>query len=178
MSDDLSTVEKSVEEMLIDLMAQKFMSIGVQASSKKGSQASPLTGRRSRPSRTTTEKRIKHRDDLANTKLILSVLPDYIPPLAGVVSHDSIPHEFTYMLITAYLLKGIRAVGPQLGLILDLKINNFNLGDRNNYSLLTPHRYLTKMTEKKLKIFPQSWIKEITRSTILNVRNIPHFDRH
>jgi hypothetical protein len=90
MSGDLSTVEKSMEEILIDLMAEKGMSIGVQASSTRGLQASTSIGRRSGPSRTTTEKRSKHRDDLANAKLIPSVLPNYIPPLASAVSHDSV----------------------------------------------------------------------------------------
>jgi hypothetical protein len=121
MSGDLSAVEKSIEEILIDLMAEKVMSTGVQASSTRGVQASPSTGRRSGPSRTATEKRSKHRDDLANAKLIPSVLPDYIPPLAGAVSHDSVPRDFDYTLITAYLPKGIRAVGPQLGQILTLE---------------------------------------------------------
>jgi hypothetical protein len=44
--------------------------------------------------------------------------------------------------------------------------------------MLAPHRYLTKTTRKKPKIVPQSWIKGIMRSTILNVMQIPHFDRH
>jgi hypothetical protein len=130
------------------------------------------------PSRTATEKRRKHCDDPVNAKQIPSVLPDYIPPLAGAVSRDSVSHDFKYTLITAYLPKGIRPVGPQLGLILALKISDFNLGDRKNYAILEPHRYLTKMTWKKPKIVPQQWIKEIAISTILNVMNIPHFDRH
>jgi hypothetical protein len=50
MSGDLSAVEKSVEEILIDLMAEKVMSAGIQASSMGGLQASPSTGRRSVPS--------------------------------------------------------------------------------------------------------------------------------
>jgi hypothetical protein len=62
-------------------------------------------------------------------KQIPSVLPDYIPPLAGVVSRDNVPREFEYMLIIAYLPKGIHAVEPQLGLIPTLKIIDFNLGD-------------------------------------------------
>jgi hypothetical protein len=161
MSGDLSAVEKSVEEILIDLMAEKVMSVGIQASSMGGLQASPSTGHRSVPSRTATEKRSKHRDDLANAKQIPSVLPDYIPPLAGAVSRDSVPCDFEYTLITAYLPKGIRAVRPQLGLIPDLKISDFNLGDRKNYAMLAPHRYLMKMTGKKPKIVPQPWIKEI-----------------
>jgi hypothetical protein len=94
------------------------------------------------------------------------------------VSRDSVPHDFEYTLITAYLPKGIHVVGPQLGLIPALKISDFNLGDRKNYAMLAPHRYLTKTTGKKPKIVPQSWIKEIARSTILNVMKIPHFDRH
>jgi hypothetical protein len=36
MSDELSTVENSVEEILIDLMVERVMSIGVQASSMRG----------------------------------------------------------------------------------------------------------------------------------------------
>jgi hypothetical protein len=65
------------------------------------------------------------------------------------------------MLITVYLPKGIRAVGPQLGLIPDLKISDFNLGDRKNYVLLAPHRYLTKMTGKKPKIVPHHGLRRL-----------------
>jgi hypothetical protein len=43
MSGDLSAVEKSIEEILIDLMAEKVMSTGVQALSMRGLQASPST---------------------------------------------------------------------------------------------------------------------------------------
>jgi hypothetical protein len=149
---DLSVVEKSVEEIVIDIMAEKVMSAGVQASSTAGLQASPSTAHRSR--RTTIEKISKHYDDVANAKLVLSVFLDYIPPLASMVSHENVPCDFEYTLIIAYLPKGIHTVGPQLGLIPDLKINDFNLGDRNNYALLAPHRYLTKTTRKKLKIVP------------------------
>jgi hypothetical protein len=89
MSGEHSALEKSVEEILIDLMAEKVMSVGIQASSMGGLQASPSTGRRS--SRTMTEKRSKHHDDLANAKQIPSVLPDYtrlwLVQLAVTVSH-------------------------------------------------------------------------------------------
>jgi hypothetical protein len=117
-----------------------------------GVQASPLTAHQY--SRATTEKRSKHHDDLANAKKIASLLPDYILPLAGTVSHDSIPCDFKYTLISAYLPKGICAVGTQLGLILALKISDLNLGDRNNYAMISPHRYLKKTTGKKPKIIP------------------------
>jgi hypothetical protein len=125
-----------------------------------------------------TEKQSKHRDDLANVKLIPSVMPDYIPPLAGAVSRDIILRDFKYTLIIVYLPKGICVVGTQIGLILDLKINEFNLGDRKNYALLSPHKYLKKTSGKKSKIVPQPWTKEIARSTILKVMKIPHFGRH
>jgi hypothetical protein len=178
MSSEHSVVEKSVEEILIDLMAEKVMSAGAHASLTRGLQASPSTAHRYGPSQTATKKISKHCDDLANAKLISSILPDYIPRLAGAVSHDSVPRDFEYTLITAYLPKGIRVVGPQLGLIPDLKINDFNLGDRKNYALLSPHKYLTKTGRKKSKIVPQPWTKVIARSTILNVMKIPHFGRH
>jgi hypothetical protein len=98
--------------------------------------------------------------------------------MSGAVSRDNVPCDFEYMLITAYILKGIRAVGPHLGLIPDLKISDFNLGDMKNYAMLAPHRYLTKTTGKKPNIVPYPWIKEIERSMILNVMKIPHFGRH
>jgi hypothetical protein len=115
MLDELNTVEKSLEEILIDLMTEKVMSIGIQASSTRGVQASPSTAHGSRPSQVVTEKHTKHRDDLANVKLIPSILPDYILPLANVVSRDSVPRDFDYTLITVYLPKGICAVKPSTG---------------------------------------------------------------
>jgi hypothetical protein len=112
MSDDISVVEKIVEEILIDLMVEKVMSARFQASSTRGVQASLLTARGSRPSRAAIEKINKHHDDLANAKLIPSILLEYIPPLAGVVGRDSVSRDFEYTIITAYLLKGICAVRP------------------------------------------------------------------
>jgi hypothetical protein len=74
--------------------------------------------------------------------------------------------------------EGIHAVRTQLGLILDIKINDFNLEYKNNYVFLTPHKYLKKTTWKKLNIFPQPWTKEIMMSTILNIMNLCHFGRY
>jgi hypothetical protein len=175
MSGEHSALEKSMEEILLDLMAERVMSAGIQVSSTRGLQASPSSGRRSS---CTNEKRSKHHDDLDNMKKIPSVLPDYIPPLACTVNCDSIPHEFEYMLITAYIPKGIRVVGPQLGHIPTLKNNKFNLGDKKRYEMLVPHRYLMKMTGKKPRIVSQSWIKDLMQSTIMNVMTTPHFGRH
>jgi hypothetical protein len=47
LNSDLSAVKKWIEEILVDLMAEKVMSTGVQASSMTGLQASPSTARRS-----------------------------------------------------------------------------------------------------------------------------------
>jgi hypothetical protein len=141
-------------------------------------QASSSTARGSRPSRATVEKRTKHRDDLVNVKLIPTILPDYIPPLAGVVSRDSFLRDFDYTLVTAYLRKGIHAVRMQQDKIMTLKFKNFNLGDCKNHSMLAPHRYLTRMKGNNSKIIPQPWTMNLTQSTILNVMKIPHFGRH
>ena len=108
-----------------------------------------------------TEKRTKHRDDLVNAKLIPTILLDYIPPLAGVVSRDSVLRDFDYMLITVYLPKGICTVKPQLERILTLNINDYNMGDRKNYGMITPHKYLTKTKGKMSKIIPQPWTMNI-----------------
>jgi hypothetical protein len=86
-------------------MTAKEMSVGIQDSSTRGVQASPSTARRSGPSRVVAEKITNHRDDLSNEKLIPSIFPDYIPPLASVVNSDSVPRDFDYTLVTAYLLK-------------------------------------------------------------------------
>jgi hypothetical protein len=137
-------------------------------------QESPSTTRGSGPSRVATEKRNKHHDHL----VILSILPNYIPLLASVVSHDSVLRDFDYTVTTAYLMKGIQAVRPQLERIPTLNISDYNLGDRKSFGMLSPHRYLTKTKGKKSKIIPQPWIMDIARSTILNVMKIPHFGRH
>jgi hypothetical protein len=112
MSDELSTVEKDVEEVLIDLMTERVMSmsIGVQASSMRGLPTSPSTARGAGPSQPSYEKRTKHKDDLANAKLILTILPAYIPPMSGEVNQDSVPRYLEYTLVIAYLLKGIHVV--------------------------------------------------------------------
>jgi hypothetical protein len=111
-------------------------------------------------------------------KKIPSILLEYIPLLASVVNHDRIPHDYEYTLIIAYIPKGIHVVGSQLGQIPLLKNNDFNLGDRNNYAMLPPHKYLEKTTGKKPHLVSQQWIKELMQSTILNVMKIPHFGRH
>jgi hypothetical protein len=164
-----------VKEILIDLMTEKVMSVGVQASSTRGVQASPSTAHGSGPSRAATEKRTKHRDDLANAKLLPSILPKYIPPLAGVVIHDSVPRDFNYTIITAYLPKGICVVRPQLERIPTLNIGDYNLGDRKSYGMLAPHKFLTKTKGKKMNIIPQSWTMNLVQSTLLNLMKIPHF---
>jgi hypothetical protein len=48
MSTNHNVLEKSVEEILIDLMAKRVMSIGLQALSNGGLQASPSITRHSR----------------------------------------------------------------------------------------------------------------------------------
>jgi hypothetical protein len=91
MFEELSIVEKSMKEVLIDLMTERVMServiyVGVQVSLMRGLQASSSTARIYRPSRPTAEKITKHRDDLENLKLILTMFPDCILPLASTVS--------------------------------------------------------------------------------------------
>jgi hypothetical protein len=112
---------------------------------------------------------------MANAKKIPSILPYYILPFSSVVNCDSIPWDFEYTLITTYMPNGICIVGSHLGQIPLLKNNNFNLGDRKNYAMLAPHRYLTKTTGKKPLMVSHPWIKDLAQSTILNVMKIPHF---
>jgi hypothetical protein len=83
MSDELSTSEKIVEEVLIDLMIERVMyeremSTSIQASSMRGLQVGS--------SQPLVKERTKHKDDIANAKLIPSILSNYIPPLAGAMS--------------------------------------------------------------------------------------------
>jgi hypothetical protein len=121
---------------------------------------------------------MKHRDDLANAKLIPSILPTYIPPLSGAVNRDSMPRDFDYALVTAYLPKGIHAVRTDQDKIAVLKFSDFNLGDRKYFSMLAPHKYLTRTKGKNSNIVPQPWTHNLAQSTLLNVMKIPHFGRH
>jgi hypothetical protein len=86
MSDEFSAAEESVREVLASLRAERVMSerglsTGLQASSMRGVQASPSTARAG-TSQAGTERRTKHKDDMANAKLVPSILPTYIPPLS------------------------------------------------------------------------------------------------
>jgi hypothetical protein len=182
MSDEISTVEKEVEEVLIDLMAERVMSkrrisAGVKASSIGGVQASPSTSGVG-TSRTMTETRTNHIDDIANAKLIPRILLVYIPPLSGKINRDSVPRDFEYTLITAYLPKRVRVVRSDQDKLATLKFNDFNLGDHKTYNMLAPHKYLTKTKGRNPKIVPQSWTQNLAQSTLLNIMKIHHFGRH
>jgi hypothetical protein len=166
MSEELSALEESVKEVLVDLrtekvMSERRMSAGVQASLTGGVQDSPSTAHGAGTSRIVTEMRTKHRDDLVNAKLILSILPTYIPPLSGAVNRDNMPRDFEYALVTVYLQKGVRAVHADQDKLAALKFNDFNLGDKKAYSMLAPHKYLTKTKGKNSKIIPQSWTQNL-----------------
>jgi hypothetical protein len=113
-----------------------------------------------------------------NAKLISRILPVYIPPLSGVINQDSMPREFEYALVIAYLPKGIHAVCADQENIIALKFNDFKLDNRKLYNMLAPHKYLTKTKGKNSKIVPQSWTMNLVQSTLLNVMKIPHFERH
>jgi hypothetical protein len=182
MSDEFSATEESVREVLASLRAERVMSerglsTGLQASSTRGVQASPSTARAG-TSRAGAERRTKHKNDVASVKLVPSILPAYIPPLSGVINRDSVPRDFEYTLVTAYLPKGVRAVHVDQDKIAALKFSDFNLGDRKVYSMLSPYKYLTRTKGKNSKIVPQQWTMNLMQSTLLNVMKIPHFGRH
>jgi hypothetical protein len=182
MSDEFSAAEESVREVLASLRAERVMSerglsTGLQASSTRGVQASPSTARAG-TSRAGAERRTKHKDDMANAKLVPSILPAYIPPLSGAINRDSVPRDFEYTLVTAYLPKGVRAVRVDQDKIAALKFSDFNLGDRKVYNMLSPYKYLTRTKGKNSKIVPQQWTMNLAQSTLLNVMKIPHFGRH
>jgi hypothetical protein len=105
MSGKPSELEKSVEKFLKKIMANRPISEGIQVSSTRGLQTSPLTGRHSGCANPITEQQSKHSSDLANTKHMPSILPKYITPLDGVVNCDNIPHDFEYFIFTTHILK-------------------------------------------------------------------------
>jgi hypothetical protein len=163
--------------MIERVMSERGLSIGVQASSMRGLPASQSTSQ-SGPSQLSDEKRTKHRDDLMNAKLILIILPTYIPPLSYDINRDSVPRDFEYALVTAYLSKGICTVHANQDKIAVLKFSDFNVGDQKVYNMLALHKYLTRTKGKNLKIVPYSWTHNLTQSTLLNVMKILHFRRH
>jgi hypothetical protein len=182
MSDEITTVEESIIEVLLDLMTERVMSergmfTRVQASSMRGVQASPSTARVG-TSRAGTERRTKNKDDISNAKLVPSILPAYIPPLSGAINRDSVPRDFEYTLVTAYLLKGVCTYHADQDKVTTLKFWDFNLGDRKVYIMFAPYKCLTRTKGKNSKTVPQKWIMNLTQSNFLNVMKIPHFDRH
>ena len=158
MSDELTALEEYIIEVLLDLMTERViserrMSTRVQASSKGGLQASSLTTRE-RTSRAGAERRTKHKDDIANAKLVPSILPAYIHPLSGVINRDSVPRDFEYTLVTAYLPKGVRTYRVDQYNVTALKFCEFNLGDHKAYNMLALYKYLARTKGKNSKHIP------------------------
>jgi hypothetical protein len=106
------------------------------------------------------------------------ILPIYIPPLSGDINRDSVPRDFEYTLVLAYLLKGVRTYDADQDKVTALKFFNFNLGDRKAYRMLSPYKYLMRTKGWNSKIIPQQWKMNLAQSTLLNVMKIPHFSRH
>jgi hypothetical protein len=71
MSSEPSTLDKSMEEILVELVAKRVMSIRIQVSSTRELQETPSIERHSRWA---TEKRRKNYDNIANANQIPSVL--------------------------------------------------------------------------------------------------------
>jgi hypothetical protein len=120
-------------------LSERRMSIGVQASSKRGVQVSPLTTRE----HLGAERRTKNKDDIANGNLVPSILPAYIPPLSGEINRDNVPRYFEYTLVTAYLSKGVRTYCADQDKVTTLKFCDFNPRDHKFYSMLSLYNYLT-----------------------------------
>jgi hypothetical protein len=182
MSNEFSTTEESVREVLTSLRAERVisergLSIGLQESSMREVQGSPSNAQVG-TSRSVAEIRTKYKDNMANAKLVPSILPAYIPPLSGAINKDSVPREFEYTLVTAYLPKGVHAVHTNHDKITTLKFSDFNLGDRKFYSILSPYKYLTRTKGNNSKIVPQQWMMNLAQSTLVNVMKISHFNRH
>jgi hypothetical protein len=144
MFDELTALEESITEVLLDLMSERDMlerrmSTGVQASSMRGVQASPSTTQAG-TSRAGVKRRTKHKDDIANAKLVPSILPAYIPPLSSHINRDSVLRYFQYTLVTTYLSKGVRTYRADEDKVIALNFCDFNLGEHKVYSMLTLYK--------------------------------------
>jgi hypothetical protein len=124
-------------------MSKRGMSTGVEASSTRGVVASPSTSRDG-TSQVGVELRTKHRNNVVNVKLLPTILPYYIPPLSGEINKDTVPKDFEYTLVTAYLLKGVHTYCENQDKVTALKFYNFKLVGRKAYSMLAPSKYLTR----------------------------------
>jgi hypothetical protein len=111
-------------------------------------------------------------------KRIPRILPKYIPPLGVPINRDFVPRDFDYVVVTAYLPKGVRVVHADQEKLTTLKFSDFNLGYRKVYSMLAPQKYLTITKGKIPKIVPQQWTHNLAQLNLLNVMKIPDFGRH
>jgi hypothetical protein len=166
MSDELTSTKESIMKVLLEIRTERFMSnkglsIGLQAPSTRGLAASPSTACTGL-SRPANEKCTKHRDDLTNAKLILSILLANLPPLSGTINFDSVPQEFDYAVIATYLPKWVRVVHADQDKIATLKFSDLNLGDWKAYNMLALHKYLTRTKGKNSNIIPHPWTQNLT----------------
>jgi hypothetical protein len=178
----LAGAEESMREVLASLrtkivMSERGMSTRFQASSSRGVATSPSNAPAG-TSRAGAELRTKHRNDVANANIVPTILLVYIPPLSGDINRDSVPRDFEYTIVTAYLPKGVRTYHADQDKVTSLKFCDFNLGDCKAYNMLAPFKYLTRTKVHNSKIFPQQWMMNLAQSTLLNIMKIPHFGRH
>jgi hypothetical protein len=124
------------------------------------------------------ERKTKHKDNIASAKLVPFIQPAYIHPLSGAINSDSVPRDFEYTLVTAYLLKGVCTYRIDQDKVIALKFCDFNLGDCKVYNMLALYKYLTITKRNNSKTIPHQWKMNLAQSTFLNVMKIPHFGRH
>lgn len=168
-------LELPIEDLVVDFMVEKQVTIGVASSSMGPARASPSTSRRS-PRQ--SEKCSKNQNDWATAQEIPSILPPYTPPLSGKIDCDIVSSSYDYVVFTTCIPKGVTISGAQLAFVPLLKYCNFNLEDKRNYALCALHRYLMLSSGWKPHLVPQPWTQQLDRSSILNVMKIPHFGRH
>jgi hypothetical protein len=140
-------------------------------------QASPSIARAG-TSQVDAESKTKHKDDMANARLVPSILHAYIPPLRGAINIDNVPRDIEYTLVTTCLLKGVPVVCVDQDKIATLKFSDFNLGDCKVYNTLSPYKYLSITKVKNSKIILQQWTMNLVQSTLLNIMKIPHLRCH
>jgi len=141
-------------------MTKRGVSTGIQASSRRGLSTSPFTAHGDVPSR---ERWTKHKDDLANVKLILSILLAYLPSLSNAINRDSLPKDFEFALATAYLPKEVWAVHADQNKLVALKFSDSTLMI-GRFTAFSPCISIWWEPKEITKVFPLSHGPRSSRS--------------
>lgn len=110
----------------------------------------------------------------------ITQLPKCISPRKSTAKVPKDPDSVKFMVSTPLLVEIVLFEGQLLAWIQNLKMEDWDLGDHDNFPQLVPSKYLKKVYYEEsyiMRLEPMSWVAGVGRTVILNMLWVSHFSR-